>query len=62
MLFVGCVLDMFDVTDVTQGAGIIAIVPGGLFELILPIWLLTKGFSSPAQTPPSKGAPQLVNT
>ena len=61
ILFVGCVLDMFDVTDVTQGAGIIAIVPGGLFELILPIWLLAKGFSSPAQAPPSKGAPQLAN-
>ena len=61
ILFVGCVLDMFDVTDVTQGAGVVAIVPGGLFELILPIWLLAKGFSSPAQAPPSKGAPQLAN-
>ncbi len=45
-LLVGCVLDMFDVTDVTQGAGQIAIAPGGLFELLLPIWLLAKGFSS----------------
>jgi hypothetical protein len=61
MLLAGCVLDMFGVMDVTQGPGTIAIVPGGIFELILPIWLLAKGFSSPAQAPPSKGAPQLAN-
>jgi hypothetical protein len=45
VLFVGAVLDMFDVADVTQGAGLLAVVPGGLFELILPIWLLAKGFT-----------------
>jgi hypothetical protein len=33
------------VVDVTQGAGLLAVVPGGLFELILPIWLLAKGFT-----------------
>jgi hypothetical protein len=27
--------------------GLIALVPGGVFELILPIWLLTKGFAFP---------------
>jgi hypothetical protein len=46
VLFVGTVLDMFDLTDVTQGAGLLAVVPGGLFELILPIWLLAKGFTT----------------
>ncbi len=46
VLFVGAVLNMFGLTDVTQGAGVLAVVPGGLFELILPIWLLAKGFSS----------------
>ena len=46
VLFVGAVLDMFDVVDVTQGAGLLAVVPGGLFELILPIWLLAKGFTT----------------
>jgi uncharacterized protein DUF4386 len=46
VLFVGTVLDMFDLADVTQGAGLLAVVPGGLFELILPIWLLTKGFTT----------------
>jgi hypothetical protein len=45
VLFVGAVLDMFDVADVTQGAGLLAVIPGGLFELILPIWLLAKGFT-----------------
>ncbi len=44
-LLVGCILDMFDVVDVTQGIGLVALVPGGLFELILPIWLLVKGFT-----------------
>jgi hypothetical protein len=47
-LLVGCVLAMFGVTDVTKGAGLLAVVPGGLFELILPILLLVKGFSQPA--------------
>ena len=45
VLFAGCVLDMFGATDVTAGSGLLAIAPGGLFELILPIWLLAKGFS-----------------
>jgi hypothetical protein len=47
VLLAGAVLAMFGVTDVTQGAGLLAVVPGGLFELILPIWLLAKGFSHP---------------
>jgi hypothetical protein len=50
VLFAGCVLDMFGATDVTVGSGLLAVVPGGLFELILPIWLLAKGFSHPAGT------------
>jgi hypothetical protein len=28
----------------------LAIVPGGLFELILPIWFLARGFSHPVVT------------
>ena len=48
VLFLGCILDMFGATDVTQGAGLLAVLPGGLFELILPILLLVKGFSRPA--------------
>jgi len=44
----GCILDIFNLVDVTQGVGLIALVPGGIFELILPIWLLTKGFTFPS--------------
>jgi hypothetical protein len=44
-LLAGCILDMFDVVDVTQGIGLVALVPGGIFELILPIWLFAKGFT-----------------
>jgi hypothetical protein len=47
-LLVGCILDVFRLVDVTQGVGLIALVPGGLFELILPIWLLAKGFTFPS--------------
>jgi hypothetical protein len=47
VLLVGTVLAMFDVTDVTEGAGLLALLPGGLFELILPIWLIAKGFTFP---------------
>jgi uncharacterized protein DUF4386 len=50
VLLVGCLLDMFGVTDVTQGAGLLAVLPGGLFELVLPILLLVKGFSHPITT------------
>ena len=46
VFLVGSILAMFNVIDVTHGAGMLALVPGGLFELILPIWLFTKGFSS----------------
>ena len=47
VLLVGSILAMFGLTDVTRGAGLLAVVPGGLFELVLPIWLLAKGFLSP---------------
>ncbi len=57
VLLAGAVLDMFGLTDVTQGAGMLAVVPGGLFELILPIWLLTKGFSHPVVTEVESSGP-----
>jgi hypothetical protein len=44
-LLLGCVLDLYGVVDVTQGAGLVALVPGGIFELVLPIWLITRGFT-----------------
>ena len=45
VFLVGTILAMFHLIDVTHGAGMLALIPGGLFELILPIWLFTKGFS-----------------
>jgi hypothetical protein len=47
-LLAGGILDMFNLVDVTQGVGLIALVPGTLFELILPIWLIVKGFTFPS--------------
>ena len=44
-LLVAAVLDMLGVVDTVAGFGLIGLVPGGLFELILPIWLFAKGFS-----------------
>jgi Domain of unknown function (DUF4386) len=44
VFLLGSALAMFNVIDITHGTGMLALVPGGLFELILPIWLFTKGF------------------
>ena len=46
VFLVGSILAVFNLIDVTHGAGMLALVLGGLFELILPIWLFTKGFTS----------------
>jgi hypothetical protein len=46
VFLVGSTLAMFNLIDVTHGSGMLALVPGGLFELILPIWLFSKGFTS----------------
>ncbi len=45
VFLLGSILSMFNLIDITHGAGMLALVPGGLFELILPLWLFTKGFS-----------------
>jgi type IV secretory pathway VirB3-like protein len=45
-LILGVPLDLLGVLDMSVGAGLLLVVPGGLFELVLlPIWLITKGFS-----------------
>jgi hypothetical protein len=44
-LLAGTVLDMFNVVSVTQGIGLVALVPGALFEFILPVLLIVKGFN-----------------
>jgi hypothetical protein len=50
VFLVGTVLAMFNLIHVTHGAGMLALVPGGLFELILPIWPVAKGFAPPRIT------------
>jgi Domain of unknown function (DUF4386) len=50
-LLVGCILDVFGVVDLTQGVGLVALVPGGIFELILPIWLFVRGFTFTERVP-----------
>ncbi len=45
MLLPGALLDMFGHVDTLHGAGMLVFLPGGLFELLLPIWLFIKGFN-----------------
>ena len=47
VFLVGSMSAMFNLISVTHGAGMLALVPGGLFELVLPIRLFTKGFTPP---------------
>jgi hypothetical protein len=47
MLFLGVVLNMFNIFNMSDGAGMLIYLPGGLFELFLPLWLFIKGFNSP---------------
>jgi hypothetical protein len=46
-LLAGTILNMFNVVDVTQGIGLAALVPGAVFEFLLPVWLIVKGFTFP---------------
>ena len=48
LLTLGVPLDLLGLLDMSAGAGLLLVVPGGLFEVVfLPIWLITKGFSAP---------------
>jgi hypothetical protein len=50
-LTIGVPLDLLGLLDLSHGAGLLLVVPGGLFELVfLPIWLITKGFSAPGSS------------
>jgi uncharacterized protein DUF4386 len=44
-LFLAAVLDMLGVVDTVGGVGLVGLVPGGLFEVLLPIWLIANGFN-----------------
>lgn len=46
-LTVGVPLDLLGVLDMNDGAGLLLLLPGGLFEFVFfPIWLIAKGFSA----------------
>jgi Domain of unknown function (DUF4386) len=52
-LLLGVLLDLLGVLDMVTGAGLVLVAPGGLFEfVVLPIWLIAKGFHSPAAAAP----------
>jgi Domain of unknown function (DUF4386) len=44
-LLLAAVLDMLGVVDTVAGVGLVGLVPGGLFEFLLPLWLFAKGFN-----------------
>ena len=48
VLLPGALLDMYGHVDTAHGAGMLVFLPGGLFELLLPIWLIVKGFNPSA--------------
>ena len=55
LLFLGVPLDLLGVLDTDMGLGMILLVPGGLFEvLVLPIWLFAKGFKLPQASQPAR--------
>ena len=46
-LLVGAGAALAGVADLGSGWGTTVLVPGGLFELLLPLWLFARGFSAP---------------
>lgn len=59
-LMLGTIAGLFGLINVTQGVGLLTVVPGGLFELIFPIWLFVKGFNSSIIT--SESAETVITT
>lgn len=45
LLIVAMILYLFQVIDILKGIGLLFVWVGGLFELILPAWLIVKGFN-----------------
>jgi len=60
-LLLAAVLDMLGVVDTVGGVGLVGLVPGGLFELLLPIWLIAKGFNSAAIARMAAGSRQRLS-
>ncbi len=54
-LLLGVPLDLLGVLDMGAGAGMALFAPGALFEFVLlPIWLIAKGFRSTAAAAPTR--------
>jgi hypothetical protein len=52
LLALGVPLDLLGVLDMNNGAGMALLGPGAVFEvLVLPIWLIAKGFRAPSAAP-----------
>lgn len=61
-LSLGVPLDLLGVLDMNDGPGLVLLAPGGLFEfLVLPIWLIAKGFREPLTVEDPK-TPELAAT
>jgi hypothetical protein len=55
LLSFGVPLDLLGVLDMNEGLGQVLLAPGGLFEVVLlPIWLIARGFNSPSTAPEPK--------
>jgi uncharacterized protein DUF4386 len=49
----GVPLDLLGLLNMNEGAGMLILLPGFLFELVvLPVWLITKGFTSASSPRP----------
>ena len=48
LMSIGVLLDLLGYFSMSTNLGMLVYLPGGLFELFLPIWLFVKGFNSPA--------------
>jgi hypothetical protein len=48
LLSIGVLLDLLGYFSMNTDIRMLVYLPGGLFELFLPIWLFVKGFNSPA--------------
>jgi hypothetical protein len=48
-LTLGVPLDLLGILNMHEGAGMLVLAPGGLFEFVfMPIWLIAKGFAPPS--------------